>query len=91
MTPGLQRRVRLTDTPRVEDRDSFDRATLRRRAHRLGIGFAGFGAFVAVILGSWYGVFVGALIVATGLYMAFAYLPLAAWIRRFEQGRDSAP
>jgi hypothetical protein len=75
----------------VDDRDSINRATLSRRAHRLGLGFAGLGASVAVTFWSWYGVFVGALVVAAGLYMAFAYLPLAASIRRREERRDSAP
>jgi hypothetical protein len=43
-----------------------------------------------LVFGSLYGVFVGAVMVAGGLYMAFAYVPLAGWIRQLEERRDSA-
>jgi hypothetical protein len=40
---------------------------------------------------SWWGLLVGAVIVAVGAYAAFAYLPLARWIRQREERRSSAP
>jgi len=55
------------------------------------MGHTRLGAFVALVFWSSYGLFVGDLIVAAGLYMVFAYLSLAAWIRRLEERCDSAP
>ena len=66
-------------------------ALLRRRARRLGLCFVVLGVFVALIFWSWFGAFLGAVIASGGLYMAYAYLPLAARIRRLEERRDSAP
>jgi fatty acid desaturase len=81
----------MVDTPRVDDRDERIREAMRRRARRLGFAFVGLGAFTALIFWSLYGALVGAVTVAGGLYMAFAYLPLAGWIRQLEERRDSAP
>jgi fatty acid desaturase len=74
----------------VDDRDERIREALRRRARRLGFAFVGLGAFTALIFWSLYGVFVSAVIVAGGLYLAFAYLPLAGWIRKLEERHDRA-
>lgn len=66
-------------------------AVLSRRARWLGLCFVGFGLVVALIFWSWFGVFLGAVIASSGLYLAYAYLPLAGRIRRLEQRRESAP
>jgi len=64
------------------------RAELRRRTRRLGfVYFAAaplFGISYAVLSRPRYGVFLGAIFLALGVYVRFAYLPLAAWLRRRE-------
>jgi len=64
---------------------------LSRRPRRLGLSFVGLGVFVALIFWSRFGIFLGAVIASSGLYMAYAYLPLAARLRQLEERRDSAP
>jgi hypothetical protein len=66
-------------------------AVLSHRARRLGLCFVGLGVLVALIFWSWFGAFLGVVIASSGLYMAYAYLPLAARIRRLEERRHSAP
>jgi hypothetical protein len=39
---------------------------------------------IAVLWRPRYGVFLGAIVLALGLYVRFAYLPFAAWLRRRE-------
>jgi len=76
---------------RVDDPTTPALAVLSRRARRLGLCVVGLGTLVAVVLWSRFGILVGAVIASGGLYMAYAYLPLAARLRRLEERRDSAP
>jgi hypothetical protein len=79
---------RRADEQRVEDRGNTVRAELRRRARRVGLSYAASSLVIGVLLGlsrPWYGVMVGAVVLAGGLYLAFGYLPFAAWLRRREQ------
>jgi hypothetical protein len=67
------------------------RAELRRRTRRFGsIYFASspiFGILIAVTSRPRYGVFIGVILLALGLYVRFAFLPFAAWLRRRELSR----
>jgi uncharacterized membrane-anchored protein len=73
----------------VEDGDNTARAELLRRARRVGLSYAASSLVIGGLIGwlsrPWYGVMVGAVVLAGGLYFAFAYLPFAAWLRRREQ------
>jgi hypothetical protein len=90
MTPELQPLSQVVDVQRMEGAPGSARAVLTRRARRLGLGTVGLGVILSLIFESWYGVFVGALVVVQGLYMAYAHIPFAGWIRRLEQRRSSA-
>ena len=61
------------------------RAELSRRTRRLGLVYLAssplFGIWIAVLSRPRYGVFLGAIFLALGLYVRFAYLPFAAWLR----------
>ena len=67
------------------------RAELRRRTRRWGfVYFASaplFGILFALLSRPGYGVFLGAILLALGLYVRFAYMPFAAWLRRRELSR----
>ena len=67
------------------------RAELRRRTRRAGHFYIAaspaFGIAVAVLSRPRYGVFLGAIFLALGLYVRFAYMPFAAWLRRRELSR----
>ena len=67
------------------------RDELRRRTRRWGfVYFASapvFGILFAVLSRPGYGVFLGGVFVALGLYVRFAYMPFAAWLRRRELSR----
>jgi hypothetical protein len=67
-----------------DDRNSA-RLELRRRARRVGLIQALLGGLIALLSRSAYGIVAGAVLLGLGLYSAFGYLPLAAWIRRREQ------
>jgi hypothetical protein len=75
----------------MEDGLHTVRAELRRRTRRWGfIYFASspiFGILIAVLSRPRYGVFLGAIFLELGLYVRFAYLPFAAWLRRRELSR----
>jgi hypothetical protein len=71
----------------VEDGRNSARLELRRRARRVGLIQALSGALIAWLSPSAYGIMAAAVLLALGLYSAFGYLPLAAWIRRREQSR----
>jgi len=75
----------------MEDGLHTVRAELGRRTRRLGvIYFASspiFAILIAVLSRPRYGVFLGAIFLALGLYVRFAYLPFAAWLRRRELPR----
>jgi hypothetical protein len=64
------------------------RAELRRRTRRLALVYFVsaplFGLLMAILSRPTYGVFLGAIFLALGLYVRFAYLPFAAWLRRRE-------
>jgi hypothetical protein len=45
------------------------------------------GILFALLSRPRYGVFLGAIFLALGLYVRFAYLPFAAWLRRRELSR----
>ena len=74
----------------MEQHENSTHERLSRRARRLGLGFAGLGVLLALTFWSWYGLSVGALVAVCGLYMAYAYLPLARWVRSLEKRRNSA-
>jgi hypothetical protein len=74
----LKSRNHRTDGPEVEDALQAVRAELRRRTRRWG------PVLFAVLSRPRYGVFLGAVFLALGLYVRFAYLPFAAWLRRRE-------
>lgn len=67
------------------------RAELRRRARRVGLFYVGLSLIVGVsfslMFRVWFGVLCGALSLGLGLYIAFAYVPFAEWIRRWERSR----
>jgi len=46
-----------------------------------------FGILIAVLSRPRYGVSAGAIFSALGLYVRFAYVPFAAWLRRRELSR----
>jgi hypothetical protein len=75
----------------VEDGLPTVRAELRRRTRRLGLAYCVssplFGILIAVLSRPRYGVFIGAIFLELGLYVRFAYLPFAAWLRRRELSR----
>ena len=60
---------------------------IRLRVRRVGLCYGAVGGLIPLLLHSWTGLLVGAMVLATGLYLAFAYLPFAAWIRRHERSR----
>jgi hypothetical protein len=45
------------------------------------------GLLIAVLSRPRYGVLLGAIMLAHGLYIRFAFLPFAAWLRRRELSR----
>jgi hypothetical protein len=67
------------------------RAELRRRTRRFALVYFASsplcGILIAVLSRPRYGVFLGAIFLALGLYVRFAYLPFAAWLRRRELSR----
>jgi len=67
------------------------RAELRRRTRRLALVYFAsaplFGIVIAVLSRPIYGVFVGAIFLELGLFVRFAYMPFAAWLRRRELSR----
>jgi hypothetical protein len=75
----------------VEDGLHPVHAELRRRTRRLGLVYFASsplsGTLIAVLSRPRYGVFLGAIFLALGLYVRFAYLPFAAWLRRRELSR----
>jgi hypothetical protein len=75
----------------VEDGLHTVRAELRRGTRRLALVYFAssplFGILIAVLSRPRYGVFIGALFLALGLHVRFAYLPFAAWLRRRELSR----
>jgi hypothetical protein len=75
----------------VEDGPHAVRAELRRRTRRLGLVYFAasplFGVVIALLSRPRYGVFLGAISLELGLFVRFAYLPLAGWLRRREQSR----
>jgi hypothetical protein len=70
------------DTPRTE---------LRRRTRRVGLLYAASSPVVCIVFGvvarPTVGVLLGAIWLALGLYVGFAYAPFAEWLRRREQSR----
>jgi hypothetical protein len=75
----------------VEDGRLTVRAELRRRTRRLGFLYFApsplFGILIAVLSRPRYGFFLGGIFFVLGLYVRFAYMPLAAWLRRRELSR----
>jgi hypothetical protein len=75
----------------VEDGLHPVRAELRRRTRRLGLVYLAssplFGILIAVLSRPRYGVFLGAIFLELGLFVRFAYVPFAAWLRRRELSR----
>ena len=75
----------------MEDELHAVRASLRRRTRRLALVYFAssplFGVLIALLSRPRYGVFIGAILLALGLYVRFAYLPFAAWLRRRELSR----
>jgi hypothetical protein len=75
----------------VDDGLHAVRAELSRRTRRLGLVYFAasplFGILIAVLSRPRYGVFLGALLLTLGLYVRFAYVPFAAWLRRRELSR----
>jgi hypothetical protein len=75
----------------VEDGVHTVRAELRRRTRRLGLVYFAasplFGIVIGVLSRPRYGVFIGAMFLELGLFVRFAYLPFAAWLRRRELSR----
>jgi hypothetical protein len=75
----------------MEDGLHTVRAELRRRIRRLGLVYIAssplFGILIAVLSRPKYGVFLGAIFLELGLFVRFAYLPFAAWLRRRELSR----
>jgi hypothetical protein len=75
----------------VEDGLHTVRAELRRRTRRMGLVYFAAsplsGILIADLSRPRYGVFLGAIFLALGLYVRFAYLPFAAWLRRRELSR----
>ena len=75
----------------MENDRNAPRTELRRRTRRVGLFYVASSpvvcAFFAVVARLTYGVLLGALWLALGLYTAFAYAPFAEWLRRREQSR----
>jgi hypothetical protein len=75
----------------VEDGLHTVRAELRRRTRRFGLVYFAasplFGILIAVLSRPRYGIFIGAIFLELGLYVRFAYMPFAAWLRRRELSR----
>jgi hypothetical protein len=75
----------------VEDGVQTVRAELRHRTRRLGLVYIAssplLGILIAVLSRPGYGIFLCAIFLALGLYVRFAYLPFAAWLRRRELSR----
>ncbi len=75
----------------MEDGLHTVRAELRRRTRRLGLVYFAlaplFGILVAALSRPRYGVFLGVIFLALGLYVWFAYVLFAAWLRRRELSR----
>jgi len=67
------------------------RTELRRRTRRMSSIYVAsaplVGLLIGVLSGPGWGLFLGALFLALGLYVRFAYLPFAAWLRRRELSR----
>jgi hypothetical protein len=67
------------------------RAELRRRTRRMGLVYIATSPLLGIVIGVLSrprnGVFLGAIFLALGLYVRFAYLPYAAWLRRREVSR----
>jgi hypothetical protein len=72
----------------VEDGLHTVRAELRRRTRRLALVYFVssplFGILIAILSRPRYGLFLGAIFLALGLYVRFTYVPFAAWLRRRE-------
>jgi len=64
---------------------------LRRRTRRMGLVYLAsaplVGLSIGVLSGPGWGFFLGAVFSALGLYVRFAYVPFAAWLRRRELSR----
>ena len=62
-----------------------------RRARRVGFVYIALSPIVGIVFGLLFTVMAGLvfalLCLAVGVYIAFAYAPFAAWIRRWEQAR----
>jgi hypothetical protein len=75
----------------MEDGPQAVRAELRRRTRLFGVVYLAssplFGILIAILSRPRYGVFVGAIFLALGVYVRFGYLPFAAWLRRRELSR----
>jgi hypothetical protein len=75
----------------VEDTQQPVRAELRRRTRRLGVLYLlsapVFGILIGVSTRPIWGLVLGALFVGLGLYVRFAFVPFAAWLRRRELAR----
>lgn len=75
----------------MEDGRQTVHSELRRRTRLLGLVYFAssplFGILIAVLSRPRYGVFVGAICLELGLYVRFAYLPFAAWLRRRKLSR----
>jgi len=84
---GLQLGTLVPMNERVEDGSNSARLELRRAMRRAGLVQAIGGLLIASLFRSRYGILAGAVLLALGLYSAFGYVPLAAWIRRREQSR----
>ena len=75
----------------MEDGLHTVRFELRRRTRRLALVYFAssplFGVLIGLLSRPRYGVFIGAISLALGVYVRFAYLPFAAWLRRRELSR----
>lgn len=67
------------------------RAELRRRTRRFALIYLAsaplFGISIGILSRPRWGFFLGAVFLALGLYVRFAYVPFAAWLRRRELSR----
>jgi hypothetical protein len=77
--------------PSVEEARHPVRAELRRRTRRLGLLYLVSAPVFGILIGSLsrprWGLALGALFLALGLYVLFAYVPFVAWLRRRELSR----